>query len=123
MKYSLGVGYDELYLLDFDFLKKDSRVIIYGAGRVGQSYRLLLANKCSVVAWIDEKKGHVYNRRIDKIDVVKIASYDYVIIAVASEFVAEEIRQNLEELGVQPGKIVWRKPKVCSCAYYVPDRT
>ncbi|WP_273037131.1 glycosyltransferase family 2 protein [Schwartzia succinivorans] len=116
-------GYERLYLFDSAKLPPNSRIVIYGAGAVGQSYYLGLSDKYSVAAWIDKKKNFVHGKKIDRIEVLKNISYDHVVIAVKEKKTAEEIRQELIQLGVDAGQIVWEEPKVSKWAFYVSDRT
>ena len=115
-------GYERLYLFDSAKLPPNSRIVIYGAGAVGQSYYLGLSDKYSVAAWIDKKKNFVHGKKIDRIEVLKNISYDHVVIAVKEKKTAEEIHQELIQLGVDAGQIVWEEPKVSKWAFYVSDR-
>lgn len=117
------IGYDKLYLFDSDILPSGAKIVIYGAGVVGQSYYLLLSKSYNIVGWIDEKKQHVNDINIDKVEAIKKFSYDYVILAIKDEKIAKEMRQRLIGLGVNTKQIIWNIPRVSSWAFYVSDRT
>ena len=84
-----------------------SRVIIYGAGKVGN----LLQNKIieesiNLVAWVDKN----YNRYSDEIESVEsIQNYDFdiILIAVMNSNIAEEIRKDLIAMNIPARKICW----------------
>lgn len=114
-------GYDRLYLFDYGNLPQEAKIVIYGAGVVGQSYYLCLSDKYNVVAWIDKEKDFAQGQKIDRVEIVKNISYDYIVIAVKAKKIAEEIRQGLIKLGVRDEKIIWQQPKVSGWAFYASD--
>ncbi len=122
-QWSWKVGYDRLYLFDSEKIPAKTKIVIYGAGVVGQSYYLWLSDKYNVVAWIDKKKNFVHGQKIDRVEVLKNISYDYIFIAVKGKKTVEEIRQQLIQLGVDAGQIIWHEPKVSKWAFYISDRT
>ena len=101
------------FVFPFKRIEKDSRVILYGAGDVGQAYykQIKQTNYCKVIAWAD--------RRID-VDVDEksefkwvrpheIVSYefDYVIIAINSVYVCSQVEIFLVKEGINSNKIVY----------------
>jgi len=89
----------------------NSRIIIYGAGDVGQAYYLKFYGdpNYTVVSWVDkkfeEKKGVRSPQSIIETE------YDIVLIAVESEPLANQIKETLVAMGVDAKKIVWQKPQ------------
>lgn len=100
-------------LSPFGGIEKGSRVVLYGAGGLGQSiFRYLDTDKrVEIVLWIDRCYG-TYRANGMKVDdpgcIIKSKiPYDYVIIANISGVVAESIRQELIQMEVDPEKIRW----------------
>ena len=93
-----------------DTVERGSNVILYGAGKVGQSYyRQLLESKyCNIIAWAD-KNSNIEN--IITPEKIRNMDFSKVIIAVYSESLAEEIEKELVDLGISKEKIVWAEPQ------------
>ncbi len=98
------------YVIPRETLPK-GRIVLYGAGRVGQSYYLQLKNdkRYSVVGWVDKTPGY-RNQLIKGIEALDEIKYDFIIIAVKSEFMAKEIRNELKVKGVSEEVIIWKEP-------------
>lgn len=93
---------------------KGKRVVLYGAGRVGQDYYMQLRRyqEIEIVAWIDSnwQRCRFEYAKIAGIDELGKHGYDKVIVAVCEAGMAKEIRGILEDYGVPEEKIVWKKP-------------
>lgn len=102
------------YAFPFPELKKDSKVILYGAGRTGTDYyRQIFKRKlANLVLWVDKRWEEYKNDYTPVFSPENIVNYeyDYLIIAVAKEKLAENIRKELIRKGVSEDKIVWRLP-------------
>ncbi|MDE7131974.1 MAG: glycosyltransferase [Lachnospiraceae bacterium] len=90
------------------------RIVIYGAGNVGKDYyaQLRQYRQCEVVAWADThyyKYNYRYSPVISKEEVKKF-DFDILVIAVAHKELAETIREQLIEEGIDGAKIIWRMP-------------
>lgn len=104
------------YLFPVDKIPKDSRVLIYGAGRVGTDYYRYVKETelYNLVGWSD-KRADAYraqNVKVQKIDDFKDIDFDYVVISVLHENVADEIRKELLKKNIPAEKIVWYKPEL-----------
>lgn len=104
------------YRFPYALIQEGKKIILYGAGNVGEEfYRLIKLTKyCQITAWID-KNAELYRKQgleVSDIQEIKHCSYDYVLVAVYQDKVAEEIRKELEIYGVESGKIVWEKPQL-----------
>lgn len=86
------------------------RIVLYGAGKVGHSYYTLFTktNCCEIVCWVDKKSD--VEKGIDSVDKIATAEYDYVLLAVKSKALAEEITESLIEKSICPEKIIWDEP-------------
>lgn len=111
--YQVDLSAPVSFIFPYESIPRGSRVVLYGAGRMGQSYWKCLeyGEYAAVVAWIDsdyeEKRWTQWN--VESPEVIKHKEYDYVLIAVLDEEIALEIRRNLLELGVETEKIIWKK--------------
>lgn len=99
----------------------DSQIVIYGASSCGRAlYRkMVLEGKGNhVVAWLDkEPKGKEVKclHDIEKPNLLANLKYDYVIVAVMEESLANQIRMELTEIyNINNEKIVWGKTEYCS---------
>lgn len=101
----------KIWSFPFDLVEKNSRVLIWGAGKVGKSFykQLENSNYCICTAWCDTKKTD--NPCVKTINEINENQFDCVVIAVASEYTATEITNILiEKFGSNiKKKIVWKK--------------
>lgn len=102
------------YIFPYEKLKKGKKIVLYGAGTLGNTYYNQFEKMdCEVVLWVDsnEKKYNEY-MKISKIDEIKECKYDYIIIAIKDYDVANQIKMNLKSIGVSGDKIVWEAPNL-----------
>ena len=96
---------------------RGKKVVIYGAGRVGQDYYCQIAGykECTIVGWIDKmfSRYKFDYAQVQEISALKSMNYDKLIVAVRDKTIADEIIKTLCELGIEKGKVVWTKPCVC----------
>lgn len=92
---------------------EDKKVIVYGAGKVGQmAYKQLKTFGYSVVLWVDKAYKDYQNMEMDVAPPEEIISkeYDIVLIAVSRENVVEKIKNELIKNGIPKEKLLWKKP-------------
>lgn len=106
-----GVGNRSVrYMAPFNRIPQACRIILYGAGKVGQSYykQIRELNYCEVVAWVDKNKIQCSGVKLSKYNVFTEVGFDYVVMALKSKEAVDEITQMLEkEYNVNPDKIIW----------------
>jgi FlaA1/EpsC-like NDP-sugar epimerase len=88
-------------------------VLLYGAGKVGKEYyyQLKAENKYNVIGIVDRNAGKIESDfKVLDLNDVRQMKFDYVIIAVAQEEMAEQIKFELEKLNVPKRKMIWEKP-------------
>lgn len=105
-----------LYRFPYGLIPEESHIVLYGAGSVGEDFHRLIktTNYCQLAAWTDKNAG-LYRRQglpVSDMEEIQGISYDYILIAVYLEEVAEEIRGELEAYGIDSDKIVWGKPQL-----------
>lgn len=106
----------EGYVFPFSELEKGSRIVLYGAGKVGQAYyRQIFRQKLlKMVLWVDKdwKKYEKQSLPVSSPEILEGYDYHYLIIAVKSKEAADEIRRMLMEQGILEEKVLWRVPAV-----------
>lgn len=104
--------FDKKLLLPFGGISYGSKVVIYGAGVLGQKiYQYLLKSKqIEIVEWVDQNFSYYREKGLDVNEPGRISSltYDYILIANISHGVFVKIKKYLtEELEVEDKKIRW----------------
>lgn len=107
--YDLLYRQNSQFLFPYSKVKRESRIVLYGAGRFG---RVLLntlrkENDYSVVLWVDQctDRNSVEEYVVNPIEKIREVEFDYVVVAVIYEKDAEEIEQKLLSLNVNQNKI------------------
>lgn len=95
----------------FQMVNKGSKVVLYGAGDVGQAYywELMKSRYASVAGWVDKSWENATELEYPYVSLKDISKldYDYVVIAVNRLDIAEQIKQNLQRCGVAAEKIIY----------------
>lgn len=99
-------------LFPFKHIVRDSRVVLYGAGLVGQTYlaQIQLTKYCDVVCIIDKsfQRYEALPVEVCPVESLLQKDYDYIVIANRIPIVAQEITDMLvEQYGVSKEKIVY----------------
>lgn len=104
---------EDIWLLPFGGICPDTRIVLYGAGGVGQQiYRYLTKTaKPQIVMWLDRNYQAYQKNGMDvrkPLDIKTISEkYDCVIIANIDAKIAGLIKDDLIHIGVEPQKIRW----------------
>ncbi len=89
------------------------KTALYGAGVVGKNYYLQMKKSKGGApsVWVD-RNYELYNNDfpVHPDEELKNADFDYIIVAVENEKIAESIRQNLIGMGFDENKILWEEP-------------
>lgn len=109
----LGIHGERYHFPDVKLLR-DKNIVIYGAGRVGKDYYSQISKYecCYIAAWIDSNWEELQNKGINvgSIDQLFTIEYDYVVIAVKNQEKADEIKEQLQEMGIDNSKVIWETP-------------
>lgn len=104
------LAYDGEVLYPFGKLRKEDKILLYGAGKFGVEMKVYLEEQgFHVVGWADKsanRPGVIRPNEISKVD------YDRVIIAVLIADAVEHIKMDLKELGVPEEKILFVDAKM-----------
>ena len=97
----------ELYaMFPFEQVEKNSRVIIYGAGRAGLNFARQAGRYCQIVCLVD-KDERKHNSAIKGLEKLKDeTSYDYIVISQINFAIRRRIKEDLIKLGVSASKII-----------------
>lgn len=98
------------YMAPFDKIPQDSKIILCGAGKVGQSYykQITELDYCEIVAWVDNVKTQCAGVSLSKYNVFAEMAFDYVVMALKSKDAVDEITKIIcKEYNVNPDKIIW----------------
>lgn len=102
----------ETYLFPFESINKGSKILLFGAGKVGKSYleQLIKTNYCEVISIIDNKMAGKYiNSYFIETPVKGLAKqeYDYIVLATTIQKFALEMKEYLIKQGIQENKIIF----------------
>lgn len=109
---------DTIYMEQYRFpepdILRDKKIVLYGAGTVGENYYSYFKRTgwCDVVGWIDQsysERNSVYEM-VEGADALDKMEYDLIIVAVKREELSNEIIRMLRAKGIREEKIVWRVP-------------
>ena len=103
-----------MYEFPFESVRRDSNIIIYGAGLVGQTYlrQVSLTQYCTIVSVIDRNFARYENLayRVSPISAVCLLDYDAIVIANDSPTIADEIKHMLiDEYNIAPEKLIYER--------------
>lgn len=97
------------YLFPFNKIKYMSTMVIYGAGKVGQDYieQIRKINYGEIVLWIDRNYDKLGDEVSNPEKIIEI-QYDYVVIAIARNQMANEVLNWLLSKGISEEKIIYQ---------------
>ena len=110
---------NSLYKVSYEFdpsmfFMDKKNVILYGAGRVGVDYykKFVDCMKFCLCGWVDKhyEKYRQNGLDVQPVEYIRNSKYDYILVAVNSETVFCEIKEELKGIGVIEDKIIWGKP-------------
>lgn len=96
------------YMFPFNKVPMNSSIVLYGAGRVGATYydQLTRIHYCQIVAWIDKNSDKYIQGDVLSSACIVDLEFDYVVIAVQSDDIRNEIRNWIISLGIEENKII-----------------
>lgn len=104
------LNYDGERLYPFGEVRKQDKLLLYGAGKFGVEMKAYLEEQgFHLTGWVDKsanRPGVIRPNDISKVE------YDCVIIAVLIADAVEHIKMDLNKMGVSEGKILFADPKM-----------
>jgi len=101
------------YIFPFQMVKKDSKIILYGAGTVGRRFysQLEVTGYAEVVLWADKNFREMQRQSLPvkaPEEILHVKQYDYVVIAIDNERVAAGVKETLvADYGVSAETVVF----------------
>lgn len=101
------------YLFPFEKVDRGSKILIYGAGDVGQEYlqQLLMTGYCDVLGFVD-RNWDKYEKMVVPIyspsEIVNL-DYDCIVLALKTGVHKKNIYNTLNKLGVDLSQVVFQK--------------
>ena len=99
------------YVFPFSNIEYGSKVIIYGAGRIGEMYvkQVKKTNDCEIVQWSDKFfDGSKEGLAITTPEKIIESLFDYVVIAINDREIVDDVKNELIALEVDTEKIIWK---------------
>lgn len=95
---------------------RESDIILYGAGKVGQSYYYQIKQyaESKIVAWVDRnyEQYRKYGLNVISPTEIKNLKFEYIIIAVCDEKIALNIKNYMIDMGISPAVVLWNRTKL-----------
>ncbi len=123
---------EKCLVFPFEKIKQNSKIVLYGAGDVGQAFywQIKRCNYCKLVGWLDKCWSFDQNLEYPRIKIenLKKIEYDYIVIASCDEKVVESIKQTLAQNEISQDKIIYSDDYIIKYRLYqygniITDRT
>ncbi|MBZ0312897.1 glycosyltransferase [Clostridium butyricum] len=99
------------FLFPIEDIKKNSRIILYGAGEFGISVCKYIkkSNAFKLNGWVDKNYNTASKKKmyVEQVNSIKDKSYDFIFISILNEKIAKKIVCELCELGIDRRKIIY----------------
>ncbi len=90
-------------------IPEGKKIVLYGAGVVGQSYYAQLKRRCEIVVWVDSNYSKY--EKVLSVEYLRRTKWDNIIVAIKDEETVQKIKQSLiNDYGVPEKDILWEKP-------------
>lgn len=97
------------WVFPFHMLEAGKTVVLYGAGKIGQSFyrQMTESGFCRNVIWVDRRHGECGDQemQVRNPDIMDTENFDYVFIAVKDGEAQKEIRKSLLAKGIASERI------------------
>ncbi len=82
--------------------------MIYGAGKMGKAYynQIDQTGYCTIVAWVDQNYKDLQSMNVTSLDNIYDLEYDHIVIATENEKAVSEVKQLLQQKGIDSQKIL-----------------
>lgn len=109
---------ESIYSVPYSKIPNGSKIVIYGAGKMGKNYyqSIRSSNRLDIVAILDAKSDSLLKGWSDipilEPQMIAALKYDYVLIAVEEEKIANAIANELHKYETDEKKIIWAGDKL-----------
>lgn len=99
--------YQKVWMFPFQKVKVDSRIILYGAGKVGRCLRqqLRATEYCQKICWVDKNPPEDLEEVVLP-QSVDFETYDYIVLAIESKDICSQIKAWIIDEGCSEEKII-----------------
>ena len=113
-----------IHCFPYFLCKKNSKIILYGAGNCGLEFyiQLKMSNYCEVVAWVDKKFDESANKPFDVVERIKEYNYDHIVIAIENYQTAMDVKHMLIAEGVSAYRIIWSAQYILTTAFFPENK-
>ena len=98
------------WVFPYSLIPRGCRVVLYGAGIIGQDYReqLLQTEYCREVYLVDGNYGQYQGGdfQVENPELLKEIDFDYVVISIFDREIQRKVRQRLLSAGIRREKII-----------------
>lgn len=107
LKYS-DLAFEEMFMFPFKKVERNKKLVLYGAGRVGQTFYQQLKRSCycEIAGWVDKNHSIYPNRGIQSMEKLKDLRYDYIVIAIESQVTSQNVKESLKSMGIDEKKMI-----------------
>ena len=102
------------YLFPFESIPFKSKILIYGAGDVGEEYlkQMLMTGYCQVLGFVDRRDNkQSMSFPIYSPDKIADIPFDYIVLAFKTRTTAEDVTYNLTKQGIKTSKIIFQEAR------------
>lgn len=87
---------------------RGSRIVLYGAGKVGQEWRRRLGwtRYCKLVLWVDKNYQNM-PEEVKSPDTIRSIEYDFILVAVWDEHGFDEVKRFLGSIEIENERVKW----------------
>lgn len=94
----------------FGDISKEERIVLYGAGVMGETYYKYLSDKgMNICLWVDKRCKELENNNLSPVERIYDEKFDKIIIASIKNPVINNIKEELKKNGVDEKKILYLK--------------
>ena len=98
------------FLFPFSLVPKNKKILIYGAGKVGQEYarQLIESNYGKLIGFVDGNAKNLNPMVFPVYEPIEIINleYDFIVIAVKGEYPRNTILHTIYDLGIEKSKVI-----------------
>lgn len=96
---------EAFYQFPFELIDKNDRIVVFGAGVVGQCYiRQLVLCKYNIISWMDNKTKQIEKGEITSPSRLPEIEFDKILIAISDERSVENVRSQLKKMKIEEKK-------------------
>ncbi|MDR2572121.1 MAG: radical SAM protein [Oscillospiraceae bacterium] len=96
------------FIFPYETVKRNSKVVIYGAGQVGCEFvRQLNINRyCEIILWVDNSFDNECIMPPSSLANMQCSEYDYVVLATLNDSFIKEMKHCLNDMNVSEERII-----------------